>query len=653
MKIRPLLVGLAATFILLSPRLAAAETSHRLVSPNNAIVVDIRLGDRIRYDVAVNETLVMKDSTLSLKIDAATLGLAPKLKAATPGSHDGMLYPVVRQKAAEFRDHYNELRLDFDGGYAVVFRAYDEGVAYRWETALPAAEVKVFAEEVALNFADNYFAWYPEEESFFSHQERLFLPRALGDLAAKNLASLPAVVDANGVKLAVAESDVLDYPGLWLRGTGGNGLAGTFPPFPLEEKLDRDRDLRVTKTADYIAVTQGTRTYPWRLVGVARRDGDLVTNPLVYLLERPTELTDTAWIKPGKVAWDWYNANNIGGVDFKAGVNTATYKYYIDFAAAHGIEYVVLDEGWYVLGDLRKISPGMDMAELLAYGKKKNVGIILWVVAKTLDDQLLPALDLFEHWGVKGVKVDFMQRDDQPMMRFYERVCREAARRHLLVDFHGSNRPALLTRTWPNLISTEGVRGNEWNKWSALITPGHTVTLPFTRMFLGPMDFTPGAMLNATRQGFAKNFERPMSLGTRCHQLAMYAIYESPLQMLCDSPTNYLHEPECLEFLAAVPSVWDETRVLDARMGEYVAIARRSGGEWYCGAMTDWTPRELTVDLSFLPAGNFKLEEWSDGMNADRRADDYKKTVRTVTSATRLTLKLAEGGGWAARLRPE
>jgi alpha-glucosidase len=653
MRFRTILALLIITAGLLTARLGAAEPAFSLRSPDGIIVMDVRLGDRVRYDLTVNETLVMKDSTLSLKIDAATLGLAPKLKTVTRESHDGLLHPVVRQKAAEFRDHYNELRLEMDGGYAIVFRAYDEGVAYRWETTLPSAEVKVFAEEVALNFADNYFAYYPEEESFFSHQERLFLPRALGDLAPKNLASLPAVVDANGVKLAVAESDVIDYPGLWLLGTGGNGLAGTFPPYPLEEKLTGDRDLRVTKSADYIAVTKGTRTYPWRLVGVARRDGDLITNPLVYLLERPTELIDTSWIKPGKVAWDWWNANNLGGVDFKAGVNTETYKYYIDFAAAHGLEYIVLDEGWYVLGNVLQTAPGMDVETIINYGKKKNVGIVLWVVAKSLDDQLIPALDRFAAWGVKGIKVDFMQRDDQVMMRFYERVCREAAKRRLLVDFHGSNRPSLLTRTWPNLISTEGVRGNEWNKWSAHITPQHTVTLPFTRMFLGPMDFTPGAMLNATQQGFAKNFERPMSQGTRCHQLAMYAIYESPLQMLCDAPTNYLHEPECLEFLAAVPSVWDETRVLDARMAEYVAVARRSGQEWYCGAMTDWTPRELMIDLSFLPAGKFKLEEWCDGMNADRRADDYKKTERTVTSTTKLTLKLAEGGGWAARITPE
>ncbi|HWA25558.1 MAG TPA: glycoside hydrolase family 97 protein [Lacunisphaera sp.] len=651
MKIISSFLALMVISVSAAAQLAAVGSELRLASPNGVVVVDVHLGDRLRYDLTVDGTPVLKDSTLALTIDGTVLGRAPRLKAATPSMHDGLLKPVVRQKAAELRDHYQELRLDFEGGYAVVFRAYNEGAAYRWETSLAAAKVKVNSEEVGLKFADNFTTYFAEEKGFYSHNEEHFLPRALGDLAPKQLASTPVIIDTRPVKLALADSDVVDYPGLWWQGTSGSGLTGTFPPYPLAEELTGDRDFRVTKAADYIAVTQGTRTYPWRLFGVAAKDGDLVTNPLVYLLARPTTLADTAWIKPGKVAWDWWNANNLGGVDFKAGVNTETYKYFIDFAAQHGIEYVVLDEGWYVLGDLLKQASGMDVPAIIEHGKKKNVGVILWVVWKTLDDQLQPALDLFARWGVKGIKVDFMQRDDQKVMDFYHRISAEAAQRHMLVDFHGSSRPAILTRTWPNLISTEGVRGNEWNKWSAAITPGHTLMLPFTRQFLGPMDFTPGAMLNATRSGFARNFDNPMSQGTRCHQLAMYVVYESPLQMLCDSPTNYLREPECLAFLSPVPTVWDETRALDSRIGEYVAVARRSGVEWYVGAMTDWTPRELTIDFSFLPVGEFQLEEYRDGVNADRRAGDYKRSVQTVTRATKLKVRLAEGGGWAGRLR--
>jgi alpha-glucosidase len=361
---------------------------------------------------------------------------------------------------------------------------------------------------------------------------------------------------------------------------------------------------------------------------------------------------DTSWIRPGKVAWDWYNANNVHGVDFKSGVNTATYKHYIDFAARHGIEYVILDEGWYVLGDVLKVVPEMDMEALTAYARQKGVGLILWVVWNTFDKQLEPALAQWEKWGIKGLKVDFMQRDDQPVMNYYHRVSREAAKRKMLVDFHGAQRPASLTRTWPNLVTTEGVRGLEWNKWSEDSHPEHNLTLPFTRMFLGPMDYTPGAMRNAGKAAdFAKVFNRPMSLGTRCHQLAMYVVYESPLQMLADSPSLYAREPEVMEFLGPVPSVWDETRVLDARLGDYVLVARRNGTDWWLGAMTDWTARDLDVDLSFLPEGAFEMDAYQDGVNADRYGEDYKRVKSRVDRTSRVKVRLAEGGGWAARIR--
>jgi alpha-glucosidase len=597
-----------------------------------------------------DDTPLLKGATLSITIDGVTVGHAPKLAKATPRSHDGTVEPHVRQKAAAVRDRYHELRLEMERSYAVTFRAYDEGVAYRFETALPGQSVTVTAEEASFNFTGNHIVYYPEEESFFSHNERHFLPRALGDLAPKNIASLPAVVDANGIKVAIAESDVEGYPGLWLRGTSGNGLSAVFPPYPLEEKLERDRDLRVVKTADYIARTSGTRSYPWRILGVARSDAELITNPLVYLLAKPSQVSDTSWIKPGKVAWDWWNANNISGVDFKAGINTATYKHYIDFASKHGIEYVILDEGWYRLGNVLDVVPEIDMNELTTYAKQRNVGLILWVIWKTFEDQLQPALDRFERWGIRGIKVDFMQRDDQPVVDFYHRVSREAAKRRMLVDFHGAIRPALMTRTWPNLMTVEGVRGLEWCKWSAHTHPEHDATLPFTRMFLGPMDYTPGAMVNAPKQSFVDVFERPMSQGTRAHQLALYVIFESPLQMLADSPSNYAREPEAMEWLARVPVVWDETRVLHARIGDFVVVARRSGSDWYIGAITDWEPRELEIDLSFLPAGSFQMDAWQDGVNANRRGEDCRKVTSRVTSATKLKIALAEGGGWAARI---
>jgi len=646
---------LIVSFFVLFANAVAAQSSYDLRSPDQRIEVRIRLGDRIRYDVLVSSKPLLQNSALSLKTEAATLGVNPRITNAKNRNVDQYVEPVVRQKSAKIRERFNELRLELEGNFSVVFRAYDEGVAYRIETNLAAAQQKILSEEVSLNFAGDYNVYYPKEDSFFSHNEREFLYLPLKQIAPDALASLPAVVvTSDGVNVAIAESDIEDYPGLWLRGNSMNSLSGVFPPYPLKEQLNRDRDFKVTEAADYIAVTKGSRTFPWRILGIAERDGDLITNQMVYLLAKPSQVQDTSWIKPGKVAWDWYNANNIYGVNFKAGINTETYKYYIDFASKYGIEYIILDEGWYKLGNLLDVVPAMNIEELVAYGKQKHVGIILWVVWKTLDDQFEPAFNQFEKWGVKGIKVDFMQRDDQPVMNFYTRVCREAARRKMLVDFHGAIRPATMIRTWPNLVNTEGVRGLEQTKWSKLANPKHNVTIPFTRMFLGPMDYTPGAMVNSgLEKYFATVFERPMSLGTRCHQLAMYVVYEAPLQMLADSPSLYLREPEVMEFLGPVPTVWDETKVLDGKIGEYVVIARRHGSDWYVGAMTNWTARELPIDFSFLSDGGYEIESYQDGANANRFGSDYAKARTQITKNDRMRIKLAEGGGWVARIRPQ
>jgi len=651
MRVQPiLLLSLLVSAIILTVN-AAAQSSYDLRSPDGRIEIRIRTANRVHYDVLLRGRALLENCTLSLDVEHKKLGEDPKVIDAKQRSYDQIVEPTVRQKFAKIRDNYNELRLTMEGGYAVVFRAYNEGAAYRLETSLPEKQVKVYGEDASFNFPGNLVVYYPQEDSFFSHNERKYLPQHLSEIAPQFIASLPAVVDVlEGAKVAIAESDLEDYPGLYLRGTGGNGIAATFPPYPLEEKLEGDRDFRVVKSADYIAITSGTRSFPWRVIGVAEKDGDLLTNQIVYLLEKPSQLQDTSWIKPGKVAWDWWNANNIYGVDFKSGINTQTYKYYIDFASKYGIPYIILDEGWYKLGNALEVVPDLNIPELTAYGKQKNVGVILWLVWKTLDDQLIPALDQYEKWGIKGIKVDFMQRNDQLLVNYYYKVSRETAKRKMLVDFHGAQKPASMTRTWPNLISTEGVRGMEWSKWSAESEPEHNVTLPFTRMFLGPMDYTPGAMRNATKLTFAPIFGQPMALGTRCQQLAMYVVYESPLQMLSDSPSNYLREPEIMDFLGPVPTEWDETKVLDARIADYVVVARRNGHDWYVGAMTDWTPRDLDIDLSFLPEGSFTMEAYQDGVNADRYASDYKKTTTKVDRTTKLKLHLASGGGWAARI---
>lgn len=635
-----------------SGAVGSGQQSYLLRSPDGRIEVRIRAGERLAYDIAVRGRPVMENSTASIRIDGARLGVGIKVRGAKERSHDAVLEPQVKLKAARIREHYNELRIEAEGGLAATFRAYNEGAAYRLETALPSQRVKVFDEEASFRFAEDFDVYYPAEESFFSHNERTYARRRLSSIAPGALATLPVVVDAGGVKLALAEAWIEDYPGLWFRGTGGKALDAAFPPYPRKELLRGDRDYRVIEAEDYIAETQGTRTYPWRLVAVAEKDGDLLTNPLVWLLQKPTEIADAGWIRPGKVAWDWWNALNLYGVDFRSGVNTASYKYFIDFAAKYGLEYIVLDEGWYKLGNVLEVVPDVNIGEITSYAAQKKVGVILWVVWKTLADQMQAALDQYAKWGVKGIKVDFMQRDDQKVVNFLQDLAREAAKRKMLVDFHGVQRTALMTRTWPNIISTEGVKGLEWSKWSAEIQPSHTVMLPFTRMFIGPMDFTPGAMRNAARGSFAPLFQTPMSMGTRCHQLAMYAVYESPLQMLSDSPSNYLREPEAMEFLAPVPTVWDETVVLDSSLGEYVAVARRHGRQWYVGVMTNWTPRELELRFDFLPQGQFAMTSYEDGVNAHRVGSDYRMKKGKVNRQSVLKVRLAPGGGWAARITP-
>jgi len=643
---------LLLAFVVVGSGIAGAQASYDLKSPDGRIEVRIRTAGQIRYDVVLRGTALLENASLSLDVEHKKLGVEPKVVNAKQRSSDEIVEPVVRQKFAKIRDHYNELKLTMDGSYAVAFRAYNEGIAYRFETSLPDKQVKIFGEQADFNFGSNYVVYYPQEDSFYSHNERKYLPQHLSEIAPQYIATLPAVVDVGrGAKLAIAESDLSDYPGLWLTGGApGFSLHGTFPPFPVKEQQTSDRDYKVIEAADYIAVTSGTRTFPWRVLGIVDHDGDLITNQLVYLLESPSKLQDTSWIHPGKVAWDWWNDWNIYGVDFQAGINTKTYEYYVDFAAKYGLPYIILDDGWYKLGNLLEVTPELNIEELVAYAKQKNVGLILWASWKTLDDQLIPALDQFEKWGVKGIKVDFMQRSDQIMINYFDKVSREAGKRHMLVDFHGDQKPAVMTRTWPNLINTEGVRGMEWSKWSWESEPAHNVSLPFTRMFLGPLDFTPGAMRNATRKTFAPINSQPMALGTRCQQLAMYVVYEAPLQMLSDTPSNYLREPEAMEFLAPVPTVWDETKVLDAKISQYVLLARRNGSDWYVGAMTDWTARDLEVDFAFLPDGSFTLESYQDGMNADRNAGDYKKSTQQITRATKLKIHLAPGGGFAARV---
>ncbi len=640
-------------FVVIASSQFVLGQSYELLSPDKKIKIIIQTKDQLTYGVSADGKELLSASPISMTVnDKMFLGKNAKVKKQETKSVDEKIFPVVPIKRKELRNNYNELTIQFAGNYEVAFRAFNDGVAYRFILNMK-EDVKINTEEVTYNFAGDFNIYFPEEEGFQSHNERIYKYLSVKEINSKRLCSTPALIDTkSNVKIAISESDLNDYAGMWLNGTGTNSLKATFPGVALEVNQPNDRDEIVTKHADYIAKTQGTRSYPWRLMAITRNDGDLINNQLVYLLGASSpQGADFSWVKPGKVAWDWWNYNNIYNVDFRAGVNTETYKYFIDFAAKNKLEYIVLDEGWYKLGNLLEQEKGINMEEIVSYAKKKDVGIVLWCVWKTLDNQLEAAMDQFEKWGIKGIKVDFMQRDDQWMVNYYWRIAKECAKRKMMVDFHGAFKPSGLYRTYPNFISNEGVKGMENCKWSADITPEHDVTIPFIRMWAGPMDFTPGAMVNATKSDFRPIFNTPMSQGTRCHQLAMYVVYESPLQMLCDFPTNYNREPECLDFLSKVPSVWDETVVIDAKVADYIAVARKNGNDWYVGAMTDWTPRELIVDFSFLEAGKlFTAAIYQDGINADRNANDYKKVTRTITKGDKLTIKLAPGGGWACRI---
>ncbi|MBL7782219.1 MAG: glycoside hydrolase family 97 protein [Saprospiraceae bacterium] len=632
--------------------------AQSVVSPNGALRVQIQTSPNLSWQVFLRDAALTQPAAISMTFEGmGTLGERPEVLKADTKTVQRNARADVWQKSAQVPEAFNELTLQCKGNWGVVFRAYDEGVAYRFFTNFQKEQVVITAETCAFRPANCKSYLFPEEEGFYSHNERIFKPTAPASLDESKLASLPLLAELeSGVKILVTETDLQDYPGLWMRGTKTrNGdLQGVLPYYPKTLVRTTNRDIQPVDRDYYLAKTKGARSYPWRLFLVAEKDMQLLSNQMPWLLAEPSRISNTQWIKPGKVAWDWWNALNLQGVDFRTGVNTETYKYFVDFAAKNGLEYVVLDEGWSDTGNLLFHGGAVDMDALAAYAKSKNVGLILWTTWVAIDlgfDDILPYL---KKWDIKGLKIDFMQRDDQQMVQFYWRMAELCARHGLLVDYHGAYKPSGLQRTWPNVISFEGVFGLENCKWDTQkrIDPEHNVTLPFTRQVAGPMDYTPGAMLNYQKDDWSPSFNRPASMGTRCHELAKYVVFESPLQMLADSPTNYEKEPECLAFLSKVPSVWEKTIPVAGQVGDYVIIARQAvNGLWYLGAMGDWTGWNLKIDTRFLPAGEYEVEVFEDGINADRNAQDYKRVVKRMKSGDTMELGLAQGGGYVAVYR--
>jgi Glycoside hydrolase 97. len=644
---------LLITFLSVITVYYSVAKEYKVTSPDSKISLTINVGTDIKWSATREGKEIINNSKIAMILaNGKILGENEKVRKAAVSQLNDIIKPVVANKKSEIIDNCNILTITFSSGFSLQFRAYNDGVAYRFETSMK-DEITVKNEISDFIFPAGSHSWYPLETSFMSHNERTFIYSSLDTIANKHLASLPTLFQVNGVDVLITESDIEDYPGMWLVGGGSGKISGVWSKYPDTEKQKGELDLLITSTKDYIAKTNGARTFPWRVFVIAPSDIKLLESDMVYKLAPPNKIADTKWIKPGHVAWDWWNANNIYGVDFRAGINNDTYKYYIDFASKNKIEYIILDAGWYDSSNILKSIPDINIPELCHYAESKNVGVILWVAWKTFWDKMDEAVVLYEKWGVKGVKVDFMQRDDQKVVNFYLEAARKTAEHHLIIDFHGAYKPDGLGRTWPNALTREGVKGMENDKWSKDIDPDHDATIPFTRMVAGPMDYTPGAMVNMDKANFTPNYTRPESQGTRAHQVALYIIYESPLQMLSDSPSTYMKEQETTDFIVNIPTVWDDIIGIDGKVGDYLLLARRSGKEWFVGAITDWTSRDMDLDLSFLPAGNYSMEIFRDGINADRYAGDYKHLKTNVKSGDKMKIHLAPGGGWAARITPE
>ena len=643
----------------------SAQKTYQLESPDKKLQTVVTIGDDIRFSMTHEGSEVLASSPISMTLqNGVVLGEKPRVSKVMRGVADKSI-PSPLYKKSEVQDVYNEVTFAFRGNYGLVFRAYNDGLAYRFTTKMKDSIV-VVDEEAYFNFPADYSAFAPYvnntkatfEEQYMNSFEQPYVYEPITKLNSKRLMFLPLLVELEGgKKLCITEADLEDYPGMFLNNsTTQPALKPVFAPYPKVKKQGGHNNLQmlVEEREHYIAKTKGTRSFPWRVFVVSAEDRQLADCDMVYRLASPCRVKDLSWIKPGKVAWEWWNDWNIDGVDFRAGINNDTYKYYIDFASEHGIEYVILDEGWAVnlKADLMQVIPEINLQELVDYGKSKNVGIILWAGYYAFDRDMENVVKHYAEMGVKGFKVDFMDRDDQEMMNFLYRAAETCARYQMMVDFHGICKPTGLQRTYPNVINYEGVYGLENLKWAAQThdMPKYDVTIPFIRMLAGPMDYTQGAMRNAIRSNYFPVNSEPMSQGTRCHQLATYVIFESPLNMLCDNPSNYRREAECTNFIADIPTVWDKTVALDGKVGEYVAIARQHGNDWYVGALTNWDARELTLDLSFLGEGNYTLELFKDGINADRAARDYKKEVISVPADRKVTIKMAPGGGWAAKI---
>lgn len=656
---------LISIFLIFSFQLSA-QKEFIIKAPDSKLQAKIIIDrESVKYAVIHGADIMVDFSPISLTLaDGRVLGYKPQLSKSLKNSFTETIQtPIYKKK--EIINTYNELCLTFKGNYDIVFRAYDEAITYRFVVKEEKPYI-IQHEQVEFNFPADTKAYIPYakgreknkfDDQFYSAFQNTYEYIHLSEWNKDRIAFLPLVVEGiSGKKVCVTEADLMNYPGLYLHNDDNSTcLKGVFAPYP-KKIVQEVRGLKgvVRDREPYIAKMNKDDVFPWRIIIVSENDYELADSDIVYKLATPSKMTDTSWIRPGKVAWEWWNDWNIYGVDFEAGINNETYKHYIDFASGYGIEYVILDEGWSVHGeaDLMKVVPEINIPELVSYGKQKNVGIILWAGYYAYDKDMDAVSKHYADMGVKGFKIDFMDRDDQLMIDFNRRAAETGAKYNLLIDLHGTSKPTGLQRTYPNVVNFEGVHGLEEMKWVKDDTDQVTydVTIPFIRMVAGPMDYTQGAMRNATKENYRSVYKEPMSQGTRCRQLAEYIIFESPLNMLCDSPSNYEKEVESTTFIAGVPTVWDETIALNGEIAKYITIARKKDDVWYVGSLTNWDEREFELDLSFLGEGNYKAEIFRDGINAHRMAMDYEKQIIDITSDRRMKIKMVSGGGFVAKI---
>lgn len=634
--------------------------AQMLQSPDGRIRVTISTDSVLRYSITYDNKLMLDPSTVDMLLqDGRRLSSNLKSKKTTRNRVDQIITSPVPEKRINIPDRYNSLSIVFRSGFGIEFRAYDDGVAYRIQSYLKDS-IKINTETAQFKLHRAHPVYYtavvPREnvDRYHTSFEEPYSFKPVDSIDNTTLIFTPTLVSpVEGPKMAITESDLEDYPGMFLTGSNDRGLYAHFAPVAEEEQvLEGEFPASiVTRRADYIAHTKGERSYPWRVILIAEEDRKLPENDLVYRLASPSRVADVSWIRPGKGTDEWIIGVNLFNIPFKSGVNTATYKYYIDFAKRFGFERIMMDAGWSDTKDLFKINPDINMDEIAAYAMEKGVRLSMWTLALTLDQQLEPALQQFKKWGVDFIMTDFMDRDDQKMVNFYHRIAEACARHQVMIMFHGAFKTAGFNRTWPHAVTREGVLGSEYNIWSEKPTPEHNLLLPFIRMTAGPLDYEPGILDNATAKTFRPIGDKVMSLGTRCHQAAMFVVYESPIQLFSGNPSQGLLEPAFMELIGSIPTVWDTTIVLQGKVGDYIVTARRKGAVWYIGAMTDWTARELSIALDFLPDGSFEAVILRDGVNADRYASDYMIENKTLRAKQELKLSLAPGGGALLRLK--